>query len=382
MAQGLRLACSGILGLICLAQTALASAPDVVFVVDCSAAMSAELGGPDSSADSGGPITLMDAAKETLLAALDDLASDGSRKVAIWLFGHRLAWSEGDSPELLEQAEYLEQTLGFKVLSELMPGDDVELAWPSDELEPIQLEPLSARLGALKAWGEEPAFLALERALDSLPRHADSRNCQVIVLSGGRNVQTIGKHKAAKDDVAELLRRRAVPVHLVSLATQDQADRQSEAEFRQIAVESMGSFCRVASVAELDATLKKLLQPPAVEDVEARTPQAQAYAQSIAGQLPFTPVVQAPPPPRRFTIEGRVIFYGKPVRRATVTLEGGDLPSVTTKEDGRFVFDDIPPGKYEVRCEAIVKNLVRETMVPLRLDPETRKVPDVDLQLE
>src|ERR1043166_8391503 len=78
----------------------------VSFVLDCSKQMGLALKPDDklhnvalSSGDSR-----LDAARDELKKTLDRLATDGNRRVALWFFGHRLAW-EGDpnAPNLQEQ---------------------------------------------------------------------------------------------------------------------------------------------------------------------------------------------------------------------------------------------------------------------------------------
>ncbi|HEX3869026.1 MAG TPA: hypothetical protein VHV77_01185, partial [Pirellulales bacterium] len=101
----------------------------VALVIDCSNSMGeAAAGAPGAlAADESRMDMTLDVVKSTLTR----LAEKGDHRVAIWLYGHRLAWNgSADAPDLQEQTNYLEQTLGFNVLSDLLPGDDVELVRP------------------------------------------------------------------------------------------------------------------------------------------------------------------------------------------------------------------------------------------------------------
>ena len=63
---------------------------------------------------------------------------------------------------------------------------------------------------------------------------------------------------------------------------------------------------------------------------------------------------QTPVPPKNIHIDGRVVSVtGEAISRATATLRPvdggvpvGSIPNIATNNEGKFAFDDIPPGRY------------------------------------
>jgi hypothetical protein len=71
--------------------------------------------------------------------------------------------------------------------------------------------------------------------------------------------------------------------------------------------------------------------------------------------LLFALLAQSPPADQKSALEGTVVSStnGTPLKKATVTLEGGkDLTAITTAE-GKFKFEDLEPGDYTIKAERV-----------------------------
>lgn len=353
-----------VLGCLVAGRPVIASAEDgparsVTLILDCSRSMAAKVAGePGVLEVSDEPeSSRLDAARDALKATLTRLSQDGRPLVAVWLFGHRLAWEEKDEPALVEQTKYLEQSSGFGALGSLLPGDDVELVRPLARLEPRDLAPTFARLDALVPWGEDPLWLAITKAMDSLGRDAAAESSIVVITDGG-NRQWIARHQTTKDDVLEAADRRPAPVHIVAFGSP--VTGQAQADFRQIAARTGGSFHQADTAAQLALRLEE-----AIEGAASGGPSRPA-----AGNLvkPVAAGANLQPATSR-TISGRVTFYGQPVRKARVMLEPGDLAAVTTDARGRFTLENVTPGTYKITSEGVVKNVIRSHRRQLTIDP-------------
>jgi hypothetical protein len=356
-----------------------AAAPrgSIVFILDCSKEMATTMpaeAGVHEVADSSGD-SRFDVARDALKAALTELAGPGDRQVAIWLFGHRIAWQGDDRSALVEQAEYLEQTLGFKVLADLLPGDDVELARPLTKLTSTDLDPLFAHLAAAKPWGESPLYLAIERALDSLNRNASAADTTVVVLTAGVNEQWIAKQASKKERVVSAAERRPVPVHIVALGRSERPRRQAEAELKQVAASTRGSFHRAETADSIEGAIETALH--------GGTPAARHDEPTASSDGPRVQNVATPPAPSvRHTIEGTLVCGGRAVRRAKVSIEGGISSTARSDSSGRFTLDNLPPGDYKLVIEGVVKNVIRKWTEPFTITATDEPTVTVDIKLE
>lgn len=355
------------------------ASPCVAVILDCSLSMEKDIPvatGTDVVAglrrDAGN--TRMDVAKDALKTQLDNLAGSGNYRVALWLFGHRLAWEgEGERPDLKEQTDYLEQSLGFNVLSELLPGDDVELARPMIKLEPESLQTVYMKLNVVKPWGEDPLYLSLVRALDNFGRQSAGGDRRIVVITDGANHQGLSKFATNKAQVIEALERRPVTIHIIRLG-EDEISRQSEAELRQIATQSKGSYKKATSSDEFAKVLAAAFEEAAVTEPEA-TPMTTAVS---TGGTPAQPAA-----PKFQNIEGTVKLYNRTVRGAKLILEAaGDQRQVFSDSDGNYLFKNVPAGDYNLRCVATVKNIIRDQTQPVRVQPVDKEPLNVPISLE
>lgn len=360
------------------------AAPCVAILLDCSKSMATEMGA-DARTDVVAGLgrragtSRMDVAQDALKAQLEELAGSGRYRVAVWLFGHRLAW-EPDviEPNLLEQTTYLEQSLGFSVLADLLPGDDVELVRPMIKLEPQSLQPLYMKLAVVKPWGEDPLYLALVRALDNFGRQVPAADRRIVVITDGGNRQGLSKFLTGKAQVLEAIDRRPVAVHIVRLGDED-IGRQAEAELKQIASQSQGSYAHALTANEL--TEKLAVAFDASSPRQESAPTAGAASPGVAVSTGGAPA--QPEPPKFQTVEGTVKLYKRTVRGAKVVLEtDGDQRQTFTDANGRYEFKSVPVGSYMLRCEATVKNIIRDRSQAIRVQPQNDEPLVVPIGLE
>jgi hypothetical protein len=352
----------------------------VTFILDCSASMSAKMQSGENvvRTSAGRGETRLDVAREALREALDKLSVDGDHRVGLLLFGHRLAWEQGvTEPDLMEQTEYLEQSLGFDVLKDLVPGDDVEIVRHVSAFEPRDLGQLDARLNALKPWGEEPLYLALARAIETFERPGQSER-RIIVITDGGNNHGMAKQPTSKDRVTEAIDRRPVPVYIFRLGDED-IGRQAEAELGLIARRSGGDYLKAADAEELRRHINSALavratRPARLErsTTAAATAQASDEATSelvksaVATIKSSVPVAEEPKLSR---LQGSVSYYGMPAKKAKLVLEGEASQIVLrTDNQGNFSVEDVEPGMYTLSTEAVVKNTFRYASRKLKID--------------
>jgi hypothetical protein len=330
-------------------------------------------------------------AKEAIRESLDKLSVDGDHRVGMVLFGHRLAWQQGVSePDLMEQTQYLEQTLGFDVLKDLLPGDDVEIVRHVSRFEPHDLTALETRLNVVQPWGEDPLYLAMQRTIDTFERPGQSER-RVIVITDGGNEQGMAKQKTTKDQVFEAIDRKPVPVYIFRVGDED-IGRQTESELGQIARRSGGEYLKAADGAELRKHIQAALAIHATRPTSlGRTAQAGGAATATDATTAemiknAVSTIKSTSPeidePRLSRLQGSVSYYGVVAKRAKIVLEG-EATQLTARTDsqGNFNIDDVEPGVYTLWTEATVKNTFRYASRKVKIDNSGRtKTLDLILQ--
>jgi hypothetical protein len=366
----------------------------VMFILDCSSSMSAKMTSGENvlrAATSGGE-TRLDVAREAVREALDKMSIDGDHRVGLMLFGHRLAWQQGVSePDLMEQTRYLEQTLGFDVLKDLVPGDDVEIVRHVGRFEPRDLAPLEACLNVLEPWGEEPLYLALAKAVETFDRTGQSER-RVIVITDGGHGQGMAKQPTTKDRVLEAIDRRPVPVHIFRIGDEE-LSRQAEAELGQITRRSGGEYLKVTSGDELREKIQSALavrasRTAARTDSGTKTVATAQVTDETTAELVKSAVatikssVPAVEEPKLTKLQGSVSYYGLPAKRAKLVLEGeASQVMLRTDNQGNFSVEDVEPGIYTLSTEAVVKNTFRYASRRLKID-NSGGTKTLDLSLE
>lgn len=324
----------------------------IAIVLDCSQSMTGDAApaeGVQEISDATNP--RFDQAREMARELLRQVASSGNYQAAFYLYGHRLKWEGEGEPQLEENSEYLGLTDGFRVLSQLVPGDDVETVFPLERIDDSQLEPIMVRLDAAKAWGESPLYLALNQAIGALAADDHAAPKGIIVITTGANKQWMARNRRTKDDVLRAVANQPhLPIHFVSVGPK--ADEAAAAEMREIAEQTGGSI-EFASTAGLLASIENL----------------GSSARSVSTGPPIRNVI------------GRVIFYKKPVRKARVTLSGSGLPPVQTDTTGTFLFQGVMPGTYTVEVEGIAKNVIRKAQMELGVPAPPQEMPPLTIEL-
>lgn len=359
----------------------------VAIVLDCSLAMN-EPAVPSAGvqeASDAGERTRMDAAQLHLRKMLRDLAADGGYDVGLWLYGHRLAWEPNTrQPDLLSQDTYLEKTVGFGALNGLLPGDDVEKAHPIKRFGATEYETFVSLLDTVKPWGEQPMYLAINKALEALADQPPLAPKYLIVITSGANYQKLAKNRVSQQRVREELTRTIVPVHFIHVGPEPQVDDSAEADLREIAEQGGGTLVHVRAsdgliVEQVLASSRKVVSRPIeqAEEEEASAPDPETAAKIAEAKALF----KARPVER--TVTGTVIYGGKPVANATVALEGTDVPQVKTDRQGRFLLRKVPSGQdYRLKVKGIARNKIRETVADLSVAPAADEQPLVTIELE
>jgi Mg-chelatase subunit ChlD len=333
----------------------------IVFVLDCSKSMDAPaISGPVKEVSQGGAPARMDVAKQTLVRLLEDAAADNCQ-VSLWLYGHRVKWQDNiREPELVEQTDYLQASVGFNALNGLLPGDDIEQVFPFKALAVPDVQELDPRLAEVKAWGERPMYATMTRVLDDLSSLPPGTQKNIVLLTDGGNRQWLAKHKPAYQDVMMALNRHLVPIHVLHFGTPDT----DEPRLKEMAEHGGGSLCHVDR--ETKITLADILTNKAAQAVAADTPRppldpAKAEAVAAATSLLTGKTTE-------YSVSGTVVFYGRPVTSATISVLGTDVAPVKTDRQGSFLLRKVPSGTHQIQINAIAKNAYRDKTVDLTID--------------
>jgi len=364
------------------AGTVQAEAPSrtVVFVIDCSKSMGSELGTPAGVRPAAvSSVTRLDAAISAVNAALSRMAGDPSSQCAVWLFGHRLAWDEGDQPELLEQAAYLDATLGYGVLKDLLPGDDVEQVLPLAPVTTARLAKLAPKLAAVKAWGESPLYLAMLRALDSISAGASPLTTELIVITDGGNHQYLAKHKTQETDVLEMLHRRGASVHIVTVGSDVANDARALVEFAAITDASHGRLLHAETAAQLSSHVISLATGERSSSKRSGLGRLASLGRRQEGDDGDDGDGDGDDEVETVDVPGVVRYNGDPVPGAEVKIEGRG--PVKTDAAGKFTLKEVVPGTYTFKAQGIHKNVIRKASVTITIKPG-KKQPLVEIELE
>ena len=351
----------------------------IAFILDCSHDMSEEAeAAPDTVrqvSNTEAP-TRLEAADDLLREMLRELAGQPNCRVGVWLYGHRLVWEQDvKHPDLLSQDAYLEATVGFGALNGLLPGDDVEQVQSFKPFTLQDAQQLNVRLDTLKPWGEKPLYLALTRAMDALVDQPAAEPKTIIVMTSGRNEQWLARYKTSRERVAGALRNNLVPIHFLHFGPPPEQDDPAESELRELAAQGGGSLMHVTTATEIS-----------VADIlsNSRKVAAETVTTGDEGDEEGDEPADAPPArPVDRTISGSVVYYGKPVTTATITLEGTDIAPVKTDRQGRFLIRKVPSGrKYHIVVKAVARNHAREAALDLNVAADADEQPFLTIDVK
>jgi hypothetical protein len=354
-------------------------AGSIAFLLDCSRDMGDEAEAKPETvrqvSNTEAP-TRLEAADGMLREMLRELAGQPNCRVGVWLYGHRLVWEQDvKHPDLLSQDAYLEATVGFGALNGLLPGDDVEQVQAFKPFTLQEAQQLNVRLDTLKPWGEQPLYLALTRAMDALVDQPVSEPKTVIVFTSGRNEQWLARYKTNHERVASVLRNNLIPIHFLHFGPTPEEGEPAEGELRELAAQSGGSLTHITTGTELT-----------VADILTRSRKVAAETVTTGDEEDedgTDPAEGRPARPVHRTISGSVVYYGKPVSSATITLDGTHIPPTKTDRQGRFLIRDVPSGrKYHVVVKAVARNHAREAALDLHVAPEGDEQPFLKIDVK
>lgn len=336
--------CLGLCGFANLACAAESNGAAVVVVLDCSLRMAESFDGGSAAGDA----TRFNAARAALISTVNAAAGQENVALGVVCFGHRLAWDEGEQPDLVEQADYLSQTAGFAAISSLVPGNDVEVL-----RRPLRLSEQDARfatpiLETLRPWGEAP----LNRAMVLANRQfggASSGGMLVITARGDKIGQ--GGAKYTRQQILEGYYKHRMPIHVVAVGAAEGTKDAAWSDLQLVARRSRGSFQPVASPSELQQAVRQAYDA-IVAGEQLPVAAAPRTAETLPRPATATPIADAraihEPAPTNSVVEGVVLYYGRPLPKARVTIDGLAAPAATADSTGEFRFTNVPPGRYEV----------------------------------
>ena len=348
----------------------------IAFILDCSHDMSEEAeAAPEivrQVSNTEAP-TRLEAADDLLREMLRELAGQPNCRVGVWLYGHRLVWEQDvKHPDLLSQDAYLEATVGFGALNGLLPGDDVEQVQAFKPFTLQDAQQLNVRLDTLKPWGEKPLYLALTRAMDALVDQPAAEPKTIIVLTSGRNEQWLARYKTSRERVAGALRNNLVPIHFLHFGPPPEQDDPAESELSELAAQGGGSLTHVTTATEIS-----------VADILSNSRKVAAETVTTGDEDGDEPADAPPAKPVDRTISGSVVYYGKPVTTATITLEGTDIAPVKTDRQGRFLIRKVPSGrKYHIVVKAVARNHARDAALDLNVTADSDEQPFLTIDVK
>jgi|GEM_PF-5047015 len=302
----------------------------VVVILDCSNSMSAK------TRDEGGETTTrMEVAKTAFERLMDGFSAAGDYQVGAYFYGHRAGWqSDPNQPrEVLLQKRFLNPPR-----ENLQPYEDVEQIVKLGRFGPQQKAKVLAALETVRPWGETPLYLSIREALNEFNLASGEAQSIIAITDGMNNVLQPTRDKLVnKDLLLDALKKRPIPVHIVSFELSAAERATAGGEFNEISTKSGGSYFEAKSAAELSNYLQKALGPK----MFAVTGAGKTFEGKIHGTVEVTP----PPTERtRYTVE---LKTRDGVFEAPVELEGGEgLELVISPKDRALIhkrYDDRAP---------------------------------------
>jgi len=320
----------------------------VVVVLDCSLRMAEPL----TPGESGPDAARFAAARSALNATVSAAAKSNSYALGVVCLGHRLAWDEGENPDLLEQDSYLSQTAGFSAISSLLPANDVEVLRRPLRLNSEDVGYAKPVLDTLRPWGEAPVHRALVLANRQLVAANSADQGIVLITAGGDKVGKDGG-QMTRQHVLESYYSRRAPIHVVAVGAAPDANDAGWADLRLIARRSQGSFQPVETPEDVTRAVQLAVAAIVDGGVVPTTPAIPKTAEALPRPVMAsdTHVSRDDDATLGAAVEGVVLCYSKPMRRARVTIEGVAVAPAVTDAAGEFRFRTLPPGTYQVTVE-------------------------------
>lgn len=157
----------------------------VMFIFDCSASTVER----DFPRGNGTKMRRLDGARDALIDVLNHPGLRKFRGVGLRVYGRRFGQDKNGQVQLSKyaNAQRKESLAAGNPFTELHPGADVELAFPSEILGERQRDEMISTLGSLQSWGFSPLYLAISDAVnDPLPKGERRR---IVAITDGFNQQ-------------------------------------------------------------------------------------------------------------------------------------------------------------------------------------------------
>jgi hypothetical protein len=229
----------------------------LAFVLDCSNSMGkpAYQEGPDGAVRPQTP--RLDVAKGALRSMLAEIAEQGTARIGVRFFGHRVGWSTVEDNKLLRQTAW-----PGEIPAELRPYADVESVLPLGRFDSAAAGLVSDKLAAALPWGETPLYLAISQSLAEFGTEDEDLQRCVIVITDGENYQfnpPESFRRTAEQIIAEA-RRAEAAIFIIGFNVSEEAAA-AEAEFDRIATETGGRYLPASGATAFLRQVDSLLQP-------------------------------------------------------------------------------------------------------------------------
>ncbi|MDZ4783233.1 MAG: carboxypeptidase-like regulatory domain-containing protein, partial [Planctomycetia bacterium] len=171
----------------------------------------------------------------------------------------------------------------------------------------------------------------------------------VLITAGGDKIGQSGA-KYTRQQVLEGYYKRRIPVHIVAVGASSGTKDANWSDLQLIARRSQGSFQPVTSSSDLQDAVKLAVNAIVQGDELPGSVDIPRQAESLPRPAMATPIgdTRSSGPPRNAVVEGVVLYYGRPLPKARVTIEGLAAPAAVADSTGEFRFNNVPPGRYEV----------------------------------
>jgi len=203
-------------------------------------------------------------------------------------------------------------------------------------------------------------------------------------LTDGGNQQKLARHKPTHQSMLDALSHNIVPIHFLHVGESADASDPVETELRELAEQGGGTLVHIRptdalSVKEVLSSSRKLAAAPAVPTVQTGDTGEDVEAKIAAAKA----ILATPAKPADRTVSGSVVYFGRPVSTATITIEGTNIPPVKTDRQGRFLIRNVPAGRqYKVRVKAVALNTIRDKLTDMDVaaDSEEQSFLTIDLK--
>ena len=130
---------------------------------------------------------------------------------------------------------------------------------------------------------------------------------------------------------------------------------------------------------EVLSSSRKVAALPAVPTVQTGDTGEEVDAKIAAAKA----ILATPAKPADRTVSGSVVYFGRPVSTATITIEGTNIPPVKTDRQGRFLIRNVPAGRqYKVRVKAVALNTIRDKLTDMDVVADSEEQPFLTIDLK